>query len=206
MADPHNDDISSRYLSDPDVLLMLEFQKGDKPSFEALMRKYYARIFNFILRMTGSREAAEDLTQETFVRVYQSARNYTPKALYRTWLFTIAKNVSLNELRRASRRNLSLQAEIETPGGTVRPQAVSDDPRPDEKAWTEEKRAFVKEAIEQLPGNQRTAVILRRYEKFSYEEIAGAMDCSVSAVKSLLSRARQNLYQSLKSYIREDKS
>ena len=159
-------------LSNPDVLLMLEFQKGGKASFEALTRKYYGRVFNFILRIVLRRDAAEDLTQEVFIKVYHSGDQYKPQAKFQTLVFTIAKNLALNEDKNF------LPA--------------------DEELARDETARLVKEAIHSLPENQRIAVILRRYENFSYEEIAESLNCSTEAVKPLLSRAKETLKKSFR--------
>ncbi len=196
---------SSTYLSDPDVVLMLEFQKGDKASFETLMHKYYGRVLNFIYRFTGRQESAEDLTQEVFTKVYLNARSYRPQAKFQTWLFTIARNLSLNELRRAGGKNLSLDATFEDDEGSAMVHQVEDgnSPGPAQKILEEEKAALIQKAIQELPENQRTAVLLRRYEEFSYEQIAKAMGCSVEAVKSLLNRAKESLRTKLARLIKD---
>lgn len=191
------------YLDDPDVRLMLEFQKGHKASLEELMHKYYPRLLNFIYRLIGNREAAEDITQEVFVRVYKSAACYRPQAKFQTWVFTIARNLSLNELRRGKKTAVSLEEPFLSGDGEVKRQVA--DPQgenPDQELLREEKTAAVKAAIHDLPENQRTAVLLRRYEEFSYEEIAQAMQISVQAVKSLLSRAKNNLRDSLAKWVK----
>ena len=186
------------YLSDPDVCLMLEFQRGDKASFEALMRKYYPRLLNFIHRFVGSAELAEDLTQEVFLKVYRAAAVYRPKSKFQTWVYTIAKNVSLNELRRPVKTPLSLDEPFQSEDGPVARQLEdTQTPRADAQMLRDETAAAVRAAIDSLPENQRMAVILRRYEQFSYEEIAQTMRVSVEAVKSLLSRAKENLKEKL---------
>ena len=184
---------------------MLQVKKGQPAAFETLMHKYYKRILNFIYRIVGDRQAAEDLTQEVFIRVYQSAPRYHPKARFQTWIFTIAKNLSLNEVRNRRRKSgISLQEEIKTPHGDMVRQI--EDPgavHAGDKLAGQEKQALVREAVHSLPENQRMAVLLRRYEGFSYEEIAGTLQCSVSAVKSLLNRAKENLKERLKSVIKD---
>ncbi|MCK5013848.1 MAG: sigma-70 family RNA polymerase sigma factor [Candidatus Omnitrophica bacterium] len=187
-------DKSNSYLSDPDVCLMLEFQEGNKASFETLMHKYFPRLLNFIYRYVSSREAAQDLTQEVFIRVYKSGSGYKPQSKFQTWVFTIARNLSLNELRRNKHRTVSLDATFSSDDGEMRRQV--EDPNsvsPDEDLLRREKAVAVKAAIDDLPENQRVAVLLRRYEQFSYEEIARTMNISPKAVKSLLSRARESL-------------
>lgn len=186
------------YLADPDVTSMLEFQKGDKASFEKLMAKYYPRILNFIYRFVGNREMAEDLTQEVFIRVYHSAASYQPQSKFQTWVYTIAKNISLNELRRHKGKFVSLD-EPQTGEEEGLPRQLEDTKTldPSQEILQQEKLGMIKAAIQSLPENQRMAVILRRYDDFSYEEIAYTMNLSLEAVKSLLNRAKENLKNKL---------
>ncbi len=186
------------YLSDSDVQLMLAFQKGDVVSFEILLKKFFPRILNFINRFVHNRELAEDLTQEVFIKVYKQAHSYTPQSQFKTWLFTIAKNTSLNELRKKNQKHISLDADIE--GSENKMQRQVEDisvVRPDKALLDQEKAQAIKRVMETLPENQRMVIMLRRYEHFSYDEIAKTMGCSVSAVKSLLSRARETLKEKL---------
>ena len=88
------------YLEDEDVRLMLAFKKGDAASFETLLKKYFPQMMNFIYRYVGDRTIAEDIAQEVFIRVYRKKDMYTPKARFKTWLYTIARNLSINELRK----------------------------------------------------------------------------------------------------------
>ena len=185
---------------------MLSFQKGDKASFEILMRKYFPRVLNFIYRFTGSRETAEELTQDVFIRVYRNASYYKPQAKFQTWLFQIAKNLSLNEIRRNKPFMVSIEEDIEIGDGAAKRQ-IEDlkIPAPDQYLLAEETEIIVKQAIDQLPESQRLAVLLRRYEDFSYEEIAQSLHCSVKAVKSILSRARERLKEQLSDYFKDGK-
>ena len=183
--------------SDPDALLMVEFQQGKTVAFETLMRKYYGRVLNFIYRFVGNRAVAEELTQDVFLRVHQGRRTYQPQAKFQTWIYTIAKNVALNELR-SRKGTVSLDEVIVTKEGEVkRDLADQSAVNPQEELFRRERQALVAQAIASLPENQRMAVILRRYDDFSYEEIAATLGCSVAAVKSLLSRAKENLRDKL---------
>lgn len=195
-------DQNKPYLSDPDVQLMLAFRSGDKPSFEKLMVKYFPRVLNFIYKYIGNKQLAEDLTQEVFIKVFQSGSRYEPQSKFQTWIFTIAKNVSLNELRKHNRNTFSLDASIKSDEGEFTQQiADSTTQRPDQQVDQDERRELIRKAIFDLPENQRTAVLLRRYEEFSYEEIAQTMNTSLEAVKSLLNRAKENLRNKLKNLI-----
>lgn len=194
---------NSFYESDPDVFLMMELQKGSRAAFENLMRKYYKRVFNFIYRLTGSRELAEDLSQDVFLKVYQAADQYRPQSKFQTWLYTIAKNSTLNELRRLKRPVISFEAEAFSEKGDRLQRQVADPAAKNslEELLVQERIKAVQEAIGRLPENQRMAVVLYRYERMSYDEIAQTLGMSVSAVKSLLSRARENLRQYLTRFI-----
>ena len=197
----------NNYLSDPDVVLMLKFQQGDKFAFEELLDKYQKPVINFIYRMIQNKDEADDLAQDVFIRVYNSAKTYRPTAKFSTWIYTIARNICLNELRKKERRNISLDQGIPTQEGELKREIASPEgSSPYEDASKHELQELVKEAIESLPVNQRMAVVLRRYQLLSYEEIAKTMDCSVSAVKSLLNRAKESLKEKLKSYVLKDEN
>lgn len=188
----------SDYLTDPDVQAMLAFQQGDKRAFEQLMIKYFPRVLNFIFRYVGDRSLAEDLTQEVFIKVYKSAPHYQVKSKLSTWIFTIAKNISLNELRKHRVRIQSLDATHDTGEGHVQVQlADANQLDPAEQILKSEKNKLIRQAILDLPENQKTAVLLRRYEQFSYDQIAQVMKTTPKAVKSLLNRAKENLRISL---------
>ena len=179
------------YLADIDVQLMLEFQKGDKVSFEKLMDKYYKRVMNLVYRFVGDKDIAEDLTQDVFIKVYNNAYLYKPKVKFQTWLYQITKNTCLNELRRRKPSAVSLDKTFEVKGNPLKQElADTNSLNPSERIDQKEIALVVKEAIESLPENQRMAVTLRRYEQLFYDDIAQTMNCSLASVKSLLSRGK----------------
>lgn len=191
------------YNEDPDVQLMLAFQAGDKQAFEKLMTAHFSRVLNFIFRYVGRRDIAEDLTQEVFIRVYKSVGSYQPQSKFSTWLFTIAKNLSLNELRSNKHKMVSMDEMIDTGEDHIKVQFKDERQQtPAEQLLENEQSQQVRKAIAELPENQRVAVLLRRYEQFTYEEIADVMQVTPKAVKSLLNRAKENLRESLKSLIK----
>jgi RNA polymerase sigma-70 factor (ECF subfamily) len=149
--------------------------------------------------MLGNTSDAEDIAQQVFVRVWKSAKRYVPRAKFTTWLLKITRNLVFNELRRRSRHpQVPLQAEAEEEERPIRDEnAVA----PDAAMLEQELQKAIDAAIANLPETQRLAVILRRYEELSYEEIAETLDQSVSAVKSLLFRARTELRESLQRYL-----
>ncbi len=187
----------SPYLADPDVQCMLALKKGDRNAFDDLMRKYYPRILNFAYRLVGDRQLSEDLTQDVFMKVYNAAARYRPRSQFQTWLYTIAKNTCLNELRRKSERIVSLDEPLDanTPG--LKKELPDPGIDPAAKVLQKEKEKHVRAAVDALPENQKIAVILRRYENFSYAEIAVTLNVTDKAVKSLLSRAKVNLKNKL---------
>jgi len=168
---------------DEDVRLMLSFQKGNVHDFQRLMQRHYRSVVNLANRFLGDRSAAEDVSQEVFLQLFRSAGRYRPSASFTTWLYTITRNACYSEVRRRSHR----------PGQLG--ESACEDPRAEAPDSIEqaELQAAVKKAVASLPESQRMAVILRRYEDLSYEQIAKAMNISVGAVKSLLHRARQSL-------------
>jgi RNA polymerase sigma-70 factor (ECF subfamily) len=193
---------STAYRSDPDVQLMLAFKQGDDDAFERLMRKHYRSVLNFIARFIGRPAAAEDLAQEVFLRIYRSRSRYAPKARFRTWMFTIARNISLNEIRRSGKsEDLIRQGDPDDWSSTSSSPQSGDAPGPEAELLLLERREKVHRAIATLPDNQRSAVLLRRFEDLSYAEIASVLGVSQKAVKSLLSRAKVNLRQRLAEFI-----
>ncbi len=190
------------FMQDADAALMLKFKEGDKPAFELLLDKYQNRIINFIYRFIGDKQEAADIAQEVFLRVYRFAQDYTPKAKFSTWIYKIAKNLALNELRRKKfHRLFSLEGVFSTEDGEISCQQI-DNNQAGARAELEKQDLIrtVKKAIDCLPVNQKLAVILRRYDDLPYSEIAGIIGCSESAVKSLLNRAKETLKEKLKFY------
>jgi RNA polymerase sigma-70 factor (ECF subfamily) len=149
--------------------------------------------------MLGSNSEVEDIAQQVFIRVWKSAGRYVPRARFTTWLLKITRNLVFNELRRSKRRSqVPLQAELGADEIPLREERVS---TPDAAALENELQEAIDKAIAQLPETQRMAVVLRRYEELSYEQIADVLDLSVPAVKSVLFRARTELRARLSAYL-----
>ena len=187
--------MDSGYGGDPDVELMLRFQQGDERAFEELVRRHTRPVLNLVYRYIGDASRAEDVSQDIFVKVYRARMKYEPKAKFSTWLYRIAVNHCLNEIR--ARKS---QPALAAPVNDLLEQPSGEDP--DQRIAHQELQAAVKAAIDALPDNQRAAVLLARFEEMSYEEIAETMDLSLEAVKSVLFRAKENLKQSLARYAR----
>ncbi len=188
---------------DPDAALMLRVKQGDMEAFEELVEKHKQPIVNFVGRTLQDATEAEDLAQNVFVQVFKSAGRYRVSAKFSTWLFTIARNLCLNEIRRRSRHPAD-SLDAEHPDQENQPFRQFEDRKlfsaPDQLLQGE-LLAKVEEAIANLPETQRTALLLCREEELSYEEIAEVLGCSVSATKSLIHRGRETLKRKLKPYL-----
>lgn len=193
---------------DPDAALMLRVKRGDTAAFAGLVEKYKRPLINLALRMVRDPDEAEDLAQKIFVQAYRSAGRYKVTAKFSTWLFTIARNLCLNELRRRSRHPAeSLEGATETEDGSYSRQ-FSDDSQfsPPAALLHIELHELIDRAVAELPENQRIALQLCREAELSYEDIAEVLGCSLSATKSLIHRARETLKQKLKPYLRTGES
>jgi RNA polymerase sigma-70 factor, ECF subfamily len=182
-----------------DVRLMQLVGRGDTSALEKLIERHQALVAGTVARMLGSNSDVEDIAQQVFIRVWKSARRYTPRAKFTTWLLKITRNLVFNELRRTKRR---AQVPLESEAGAEEP-ALKDEsnPAPDASLLEVELREAIEEAIMYLPETQRMALVLRRYEQLTYEQIAEVLDLSVPAVKSVLFRARTELRSRLSRYL-----
>jgi RNA polymerase sigma-70 factor (ECF subfamily) len=167
-----------------DEQLMRRFQRGEARAFETLMRRHRTPIHAFLCRLTGDRARAEDLLQETFLRVVKSAAAWEPKALFRTWVYTIARNLAADEARRQVFRQAAPLGEA-APDGTPRPEPVADDARaPDDAAGDALLRPRLEAALAALPPEQREVFLLREHAGLSFPEIAEATGVNENTVKS----------------------
>ena len=182
-----------------DVRLMQLVAGGDTTAFEQLVERHQTLVAGTVARMLGSNSDVEDIAQQVFIRVWKSAGRYVARAKFTTWLLKITRNLVFNEMRRA-KRHPHLPVQIE-PGAEEMPLKDEAMATPDATLLQAELQAEVEKAIVLLPDTQRMALVLRRYEELSYEEIADVLDLSVPAVKSLLFRARTELRDRLKDYL-----
>jgi len=188
-----------------DTELMLRLRQGDDLALNALMSAWQTPLLRFIYRYVGDRSEALDLAQETFVRVYQNRGNYRPDARFSSWLFTIASNLCRNHLRWAGRHPaISLtqdeQEEDSAPSGmdTLPGNGMT----PADNAEQNDTARCVREAIQALPHDLKTVILLFEYEALSYTEIAAVLGCSAKAVETRLYRARKLLHDQLEGLVR----
>lgn len=183
-----SDSISLSDLSDE--ALMLRVKDGNHDAFSELLRRYERQLTVFFLRQLGDEDGARDLLMDTFLRIYKAAYRYEPRAKFSTYIYQVARNLIINEAqKRAFRKTDSLdQINEET-----NIQLVGQDPDPEQVLSRREQQIMVQQALEELPEDQRTILILVEYQDLSYERVAQIMNCSVGTVKSRMHRARQKV-------------
>lgn len=189
-----------------DEELMAQCRQGDMSAFELIVRRYQDRIVNYITRVINDHHRAEDLAQEAFLRVLGSIQRYRPKGQFKNWLYLIATNLCRNELRNRNRQSTDLFSQLglessDSPGDQQSPilEDLLSDSRylPDQLYEQKEREQAIRQQVDLLPENQRLSLVLVTYQELSYQEVSQIIGCSVSAVKSLIHRARQKLKQKL---------
>lgn len=177
---------------DYDAELMLRVKGGDGVSFSILLEKHRSPVIHFLYRMVQNQAIAEELAQEVFLRVYRSRSTYEPTAKFTTWLFRIATHLALNSLR--DRKNERTQERLDEHDDDMPVRQVADAKPSVEQAMVHRAKVEeVRQAIAVLPEKQRAAVLMHKYEEMEYSQIAKVLNCSESAVKSLLFRAYESL-------------
>lgn len=162
--------------------------RADREAFTCLMTRHKQMVYNLAYRQTGNEHEADDICQETFLRVWNS-KDYRPTAKFTTWLYTIAYNCIVSR----SRHSWNQRVELKEPDN----EHWDTTDTPEEAAMRRERIVQIQNAVARLPENQRVAIVLKRYDDLSYQEIATIMNCTVSAVDSLLIRAKKNLQEYL---------
>jgi RNA polymerase sigma-70 factor (ECF subfamily) len=177
---------------DFDAELMLRVREGDGASFGVLLEKHRSSVVHFLFRMVQNQAVAEELAQEVFLRVYRSRETYEPTAKFTTWLFRIATHLALNALRDG--KHDRKQDRLDDESGDLPARQVSDSRLNVEQAMLREARMEeIRRAIAGLPEKQRAAVLMHKYQEMEYSQIAKVLNCSESAIKSLLFRAYETL-------------
>lgn len=161
---------------------------GDHRAFAALVRQHQDRVFRFIFRLTGIREEAMDLTQETFMKAYRALPGWQPQAQFRTWLLRIAHNATLDVLRRRERARFVPYADFAADGADM--DLPDPAPRPDERLADRQRIGLLERALRELPLEHREVLLLRELEDMSYTDIAATLGIAEGTVKSRLARAR----------------
>jgi RNA polymerase sigma-70 factor, ECF subfamily len=186
--------------TEADTQLMLNFKDGDQRAFQLLFDKYKKRVINYCYRFCGHQAVAEDLAQETFLRVYMAAKRYEPRSKFSTWLFKIAANVCLNEIRKPVYR-VRLESIDQDPDEAHDPALdLAEEPNqsmPDAMLEAHQDQAVVRKAMGDMPKEQRAALLLRATEGFSYHEIGVQINRTENQVKTLIHRGRQRLISML---------
>ena len=175
-----------------DAQLMLRVREGDDTSFALLLERHRGPVVHFLYRMVQNQAVSEELAQEVFLRVYRSRTTYEPTAKFTTWLFRIATHVALNSIRDRKKEKGHESLDEEMLDGMER-QVADRQQTVEQELIREVKLREVRQAIEALPAKQRAAVLMHKYQALDYAQIADALRCSESAVKSLLFRAYESL-------------
>ncbi len=190
--------------NDDNAALVTRYLAGESRAFDELVRRYHNRLLNFIYRMIGDRERAEDLVQEAFVRVHRHLHRFDTTKKFSTWIYTIASNLAKNELRNRSRSPLVFYQ-------SMRPKSAEEDTRPlqfedssarpDDMFANRHLRELVEQTVAKLSGHHREVFVLRELEGKSYEEIAEITHCNLGTVKSRLNRARHSFAEMIAPYM-----
>ncbi len=185
---------------DPDALLMLDFQAGRLEAFEELFARHARAVVNYAFRFVRDRAVAEELAQEVFLRIHDAAGGYHPEARFTTWLYRIATNVCLNEVRRPrfKARHEAISADRDNPEAAYAVRIVDGRPAPDAILHQHDLRRAIKQGLDSLPEKQRLAFVLSKYQGLSYAEVAEVMKTTEKAVKSLIHRAKESLAERLR--------
>lgn len=177
---------------------MLRLKAGEEDGFEVLLAKYRRPVIHFLYRMVHEQAWAEELAQDVFLRVYRARKSYKPTAKFTTWMFRIATNVGLNAIRDTRLRREKESSSDEEIAGAKAARVASRNPTPEQQVLASERAAEIRRAVDELPEKQRTAILLHKYQGLDYAEIASILECSQSALKSLLFRAYETLRVTLR--------
>ena len=183
--------IQSKYSEQLDEDLVLRVQQGDKSAFDFLVIKYQHKIIQLVNRYVKDPSEAQDVAQEAFIKAYRALGNFRGDSAFYTWLYRIAINTAKNYLVSRSRRSSDYQVDVQDAEALENAPQLQGMETPERLLLNQEIIDTIKTAIDKLPEEMRTAIMLREFEGMSYEEIAVAMDCPVGTVRSRIFRARE---------------
>jgi RNA polymerase sigma-70 factor (ECF subfamily) len=182
-----------------DLSLVRRVQRGDKGAFDALVLKYQHKVVKLVMRYVRNPAEAEDVAQEAFIKAYKALPQFRGDSAFYTWLYRIAINTAKNAVVSRDRSPIDYDLDLQNPDESYDMQGrLKDSETPEGLVLTEEIRGTVNSAIDALPEDLRTAIVLRELEGLSYEEIAAAMECPVGTVRSRIFRAREAIDRRLR--------
>ncbi len=180
-----------------DEALMLRVKDGDHDAFGELLRRYERQLTVFFIRFLGDEDVARDLVMDTFLRIYKAAYRYEPRAKFSTYIYQVARNLIINESKKREFRKTDSLDQMNEDSNV---QLAVDDPDPEQALARKEQQQLVQRALEDLPEDQRTILILVEYQELSYERVSQIMGCSMGTVKSRMHRARQKIREWMESH------
>jgi len=191
-------------MADDDRAIVEAVLQGQQHRYAELVDRYRRQITNYVCRMLGNYEDAVDLSQDVFLKAYQALDTYKPRYPFAAWLFRIARNAAIDEIRRKRLQTVSLDEPVDVGDGTVERQVDAEVPGPEGRLRTSEFRGRVADAVEQLPDKYREPIVLRHAGELSYDEIAEALELPIGTVKTRIYRAREQLRRSLADMLEPD--
>lgn len=185
-----------------DLELVQRVQAGDKKSFDVLVLKYQHKVINLVMRYMHDPDTAQDVAQEAFIKAYRGLKNFRGESAFYTWLYRIAINTAKNHLVSQGRRAPTNDIDADEAEQFEGESALKEYGTPENEMLRDEIQSMVSNAIDALPDDLRTAIVLRELEGMSYEEIAEAMDCPIGTVRSRIFRARESIDKVLQPLLR----
>ncbi|KAF0241193.1 MAG: RNA polymerase sigma-70 factor ECF [Planctomycetota bacterium] len=178
-----------------DADLMLSVKSGDVRSFEILVGRHQRPLINYFFRMTWDRQAAEDMAQEVFIRIYNHAKDYEPQAKFTTYMYRVARNLWIDRIRHEAHapRTVSLDAPVDSEGDTFHDVVSNASPAPDARMDKDERAVIVRKAIGELPEEQQQVLLLAESKGMKYQEVAEVLGIPLGTVKSRMHAAMQKL-------------
>ena len=185
-----------------DSILINQAKSGDDQAYDKLLNKYRNSVYNLVYRMVRDIQEAEDLTQEAFIKAFNSLAQFNEEYAFSTWLYKIATNNCIDFFRKRKLQTLSLDKPIQYKDSEIHHEIPDPELNPEKNILASERTSIIREAIETLPEKYYTAIILRHTEEKSYEEIAEILHLPIGTVKARIFRAREMLNKALKDRLR----